>query len=264
MKKIVLCAVLVLLIAIGGGVFFLLSNIDDLVKSAIETYGSQAAKTDVRVDAVKIVLTDGSGSIKGLTVANPPGFETTKVFSLGEISTQIDLESLSEDLIVIEHITVRGAKVFFELNQAGKTNLQELKNNISSSPAASSTGSSSSQTAGAEPKLKIRKVLFADGNIHASVVPLDKKYDLKLPKIEMRDLGGSQGATPAQIADQILKVLTDRALAEVQKQGIDQYKKKLEAKVNQKIEAEKKKIEKKISDKVGTQVGEKLKGLINY
>jgi uncharacterized protein involved in outer membrane biogenesis len=251
MKKVVLGAILVLLITIGFSVYYLLSNLDSLVKSAIETYGSEATQTSVRVDNVKIVLQDGSGAIHGLTVGNPKGFATPNAFSLGEIATQIDLKSLSEDVPVIEHITIRAPEVFFELNEKGQNNLDKLKSNLQSG-ASSSSSSSSAKSGGSEPKLIIRKLIFSGGNIHARVVPLDKDYELKLPNIQMNDLGGKTGATPSQIASQALKVLTDRALAEIKKKGIDQYKAQLEGEVNKRLDAEKEK------------VGDKLKGVLGY
>jgi hypothetical protein len=260
MKKVVLGAVLVLLVSLGVGVYFLLSNLDGIVKAAIETYGSEATQTAVRVDSVKIGLKDGSGAILGLKVANPQGFDAPQVFSLGEISTQIDLKSLSQDVVVIKQIRVLRPEVFFELNAAGKTNLNELKKNLASGTSGSTSSKASS---GNEPKMIIRQILFADGNIHARVVPLNKDYELKLPKIELTNLGGQNGATASQIADQVLKALTDRALAEVQKQGLDQYKAQLEGEVNKRLDAEKKKVTDKLNEKVGEQVGEKLKGLFN-
>jgi hypothetical protein len=251
MKKVVLGAILVLLITIGFGVYYLLSNLDSLVKSAIETYGSEATQTSVRVDNVKIVLQDGSGTISGLTIGNPKGFATPNVFSLGEIATQIDLKSLSEDVPVIEHITIRAPEVFFELNEQGQNNLDKLKSNLQSG-ASTSSSSSSANSGGSEPKLIIRKLIFSGGNIHARVVPLDKDYELKLPNIQMNDLGGKTGATPSQIASQALKVLTDRALAEIKQKGIDQYKAQLEGEVNKRLDAEKDKL------------GDKLKGVLGY
>ena len=251
MKKVVLGAILVLLITIGFGVYYLLSNLDGLVKSAIETYGSEATQTSVRVDNVKIVLQDGSGAIRGLTIGNPKGFATPNAFSLGEIATQIDLKSLSEDVPVIEHITIRAPEVFYELNEKGQNNLDKLKSNLQSGASTSST-SSSAKSGGSEPKLIIRKLIFSSGNIHARVVPLDKNYELKLPNIQMNDLGGKTGATPSQIASQALKVLTDRALAEIKKKGIDQYKAQLEGEVNKRLDTEKEK------------VGDKLKGVLGY
>jgi hypothetical protein len=251
MKKVVLGAILVLLITIGFGVYYLLSNLDSLVKSAIETYGSEATQTSVRVDNVKIVLQDGSGAIHGLTVGNPQGFAAPHAFSLGEIATQIDLKSLSGDVPVIEQITIRAPEVFFEINEKGQNNLDKLKSNLQPS-ASTSSSTSSAESGGAEPKLIIRKLIFSDGNIHARVVPLDKNYELKLPNIQMNDLGGKTGATPSQIASQALKVLTDRALIEIKKKGIDQYKAQLEGEVNKRLDTEKEKF------------GDKLKGVLGY
>ena len=77
MKKVVLGAILVLLITIGFSVYYLLSNLDSLVKSAIETYGSEATQTSVRVDNVKIVLQDGSGAIQRADRWQPQGFRCT-------------------------------------------------------------------------------------------------------------------------------------------------------------------------------------------
>ena len=253
MKKMFLGAVLVLLLSLGFAVYYLLSGLDGMVKTAIETSGSQATQTAVRVESVQIVLKDGSGAIRGVTVANPQGFSAGKGFSLGEITTQINLKSLSEKVTVIEHITVRGPEVFFELNEAGKNNLAELKRNLST---AASGSSASGQGNTAEPKLIIRKLLFIEGNIHASVVPLDKEYELHLPTIELNNLGGKNGATPTQIADQVLKVLTDRALAEVKKQGIDQYKGKLEGEVKKHLQAEK--------NPLGEKLGDQFKEVFSY
>ena len=251
MKKLALGAFLVLLLSIGFGVYYLLSNLDSIVKTAIESYGSEATQTIVRVEKVQLELTDGSGAISGLTVGNPQGFAAAQAFSLGEITTQIDLKSLSEDVTVIEYIIVRAPEVFFELNEAGKNNLEKLNKNLSSGASAKS-GSSPSKSSGAESKLIIRKLLFEGGSIHAKVVPLNKDYDLKLPKIEMTNLGGKNGSTPAKIANQVLKELTAKALAEVKRKGLDQYKEKLKGEVNQRLDSEKEKL------------GEKLKGVLGY
>lgn len=252
MKKMVLAAVLFLAISFGFAIYYVLSSLDGMVKTAIETYGSQATETAVLVDSVQIVLKDGSGAIRGLTVGNPQGFATPQAFSLGQVATQIDLKSLSEEVTVIEHIIVQAPEVFFELNEAGKTNLGMLKQNLSSASSGTSASSSANRDSGAEPKFIIRKLLFADGNIHARAVALNQDYELKLPRIEMSNLGGKNGATPKQIAEQVLKTLTDRSLAEVQKQGVDQYKAQLEDKINQQLEAEKE------------QINDTLKGVLNY
>ena len=72
MKKIILSFVLILIVAIAGGVYYVLSNLDNLIKEAIETYGSEATQTAVRVESVKLKLTEGSGGITGYgcTISN--------------------------------------------------------------------------------------------------------------------------------------------------------------------------------------------------
>lgn len=252
MKKMVFGAVLVLVLCFGFAVYYVLSGLDGMVKTAIETYGSQATGTAVRVESVQIVLKDGSGAIRGLTVGNPQGFAAPQAFSLGEIATQIDLKSLSEDVTVIEQITVQAPEIFFELNETGKNNLDVLKKKLASGNSGTSAASSAKQSSATESKFIIRKLLFANGSIQAKVVPLNKDYQLPLPKLVMNNLGGKNGATQKQIADQVLKVLTERALSEIQKQGIDQYKAQLEGKINQQLGAEKE------------QIKDKLKGMLNY
>jgi hypothetical protein len=57
-----------LLLAVG--LVFLWTNLDWIVKNAIERYGSQALGTAVRVDHVSLSPTKGSGESAGLTIAN--------------------------------------------------------------------------------------------------------------------------------------------------------------------------------------------------
>ena len=83
MKKAILGFVLIIIFVIGGGVYYVLNNLDDLVKAAIEKYGSEATQTAVRVDRVKINLVDGAGGISGLTIANSNSFTMPNAFSLG-------------------------------------------------------------------------------------------------------------------------------------------------------------------------------------
>ena len=179
MKKIILTFALVLVAAIGAGLYYLFTNLDALVKAAIEKAGSQTTQTAVRVDSVKIALTDGAGTIKGLSIANPKGFDARHAFVLDAVETQINIKSLTKEPYIIDKVVIRKPQVFYEMNKDRKGNLNELYNNI----AAATAGGSSDKTAakGVEPKLIIRQFLFADATVEATVVPLNnKQYTLKL------------------------------------------------------------------------------------
>jgi hypothetical protein len=231
LRKILLGTILVFVIVLGVGGYFLLTNINYIVKAAIEKYGSEATQTSVRVSRVKIDLKDGAGGIYGLTVANPRGFAAPHAFSLGEISTQINLKSIIETVKIIDKINIQAPQIYVEVNADHQINLNELQKNISKSASAASTPASN-QESSEEMRLKIRRLRFAGGQIMAEVVPLkSKKYKLTLPSFTMTNLGGKNGGTPRQIANQILGELTNRALIQVRKKGVTRGIQKVKEKI---------------------------------
>ena len=73
MKKILIGLLLILLL-ISAGAYFVLGNINSIVKNQIEKQGSGALQTQVQVSDVNIQLLDGLGEINGFSIANPEGF----------------------------------------------------------------------------------------------------------------------------------------------------------------------------------------------
>ena len=285
MKKIILSLVLLIIVAIAGGVYYVMSNLDDLIKEAIETYGSQATQTAVRVDSVKLKLADGSGGISGLTIANPKGFTFPNAFSLGETRLGIDLQSLQQEPYVINEIAVIAPEIYVEVDKDNNTNLNVLKNNLMASlPASEEAAAAAAEpegTAAVEPRLIVRKVTFSNGLIKAKIAALDnKEYKLKLPSIEMIDLGGSKGLTPTELTSEVISRLSDHASKQVKQKIKDELKAKLDAKkaeIKAKLDAKKAEAEAKIEDakaeveaakeakkdEVRTKAKDKLKGLFN-
>lgn len=249
MKKAIIGFILVLLLAIGGGVYYLFTNLDSLIKAAIETYGSEATHTAVRVKSVKTDLPKGSIAIRGLSIANPKDYSLPHVFELNVISTSIDINSLREPPYIVKDIVIDAAQVFVEINQDKKTNLYELKKNLSTDSAAPTPAKPAVSDKGkvsAEPRIIIRRILFTKGNIKAKIVPLNKDMQLKLPGFTLTNLGGKHGATPGEIAKEVLSKLTDQARDAIKKQGIDKELDKLKAKAKAKIDAEKAKLKEKV------------------
>ena len=253
MKKILLIIVLLVVAVIGAALYFVFTNLDAIVKAAIESVGSQTTQTAVRVDKVKITLSDGTGTISGLTIANPKGFEARNAFSLGAIETQIDLNSLTKGPIAIDKVLIHKPQVFYELNKDRQSNLNELYKNIA---AASDGGAGAKKPAakGDEPKLIIRHFQLADATVEANVVPLNKKLTLKLPTIDLKDVGGKNGATPSEISKQVLDTITQRAIAAVKQAGIDEKVQALKSEAQQKLDTKK--------SEVGSRAKEKLKNLL--
>ena len=130
MKKIIIIGTIVLGIAIGVGAYYLVSNLSSLVASAIEKHGGDVTQTSVGVSGVKISLREGRGSITDLRVASPEGFETQNVFSLGDITIDLDVASVREDPIVIDEIRIRAPMINAEVLKNGSSNIDELRKRV--------------------------------------------------------------------------------------------------------------------------------------
>lgn len=263
MKKAILGIFILLIIAVAGGVYYVVTNLDSIVKTAIEKYGSETTQTAVKVDNVLIKLTQGSASINGLTVANPDGFSLPYAFSLGQIATDIDVEKTSKELVAIELISISAPQIFYEINADRQGSLNVLKDNLGAGGVDTPSEDSSSERKQSAPiNMHITRFLLEDAKLHAKVVPLkDKTYNLKLPTLELTDLNG----TPEQISSQILSQLIDHAKVEIQKQGLDKELAALKGQAEERVDAEKAKLQKEADAKLKAEeekAKDKLKSLL--
>lgn len=223
MKK-VLIGIGVLLVLLVGGVAYIWSNLDEIVKSAIETFGSEATKTTVSVAEVKLKLEAGEASIAGLKVGNPAGFIDPNIFELGKISTKIDINSLDKNPIVIDEIIISAPAVYYEINKAGSSNADVLKKNLGSG-SGSAESSQASSSGGEELKMIIRKLVVEGTSAKVRIAALGgAEQTLKLPRIEMTDVGKkSGGATAAEVAKTLSSRLLDNVKGAVAGAGLNKY-----------------------------------------
>jgi hypothetical protein len=233
------------------------TNLDSLVKAAIEKHGSEAVKTSVRVSSVAIKLSDAAASIKGLTVANPNGFSLPLAFSLGEITVDLDLEKTSENMVVIDLIKVGAPQIFYEINAERKDNLGALKDNLGIKSAAKSKAAAKNSTT--DPiKLSIKRFVLTGAVMKAKIVPLkSKEYDLKLPTLKLANLKG----TPEEIAQQVLNQLIDHAKKAIRKRGLDKELAEMKAKMKAKAKAKVDEAKSELKEKAKKKLGDKLKSL---
>ncbi len=209
----------VLLVLIAGGVYYLFSNLDGFIKSAIETYGSQATQSSVSVGSVDISLTSGQGTISGITVGNPSGFSSNKALSVGAITVAIDTSSVpGNGPIVIKLVNISQPDVNYEVGQNG-SNLQAIQRNVQayaggSGNSSSAAAASPSASSGSPQRKQIISDLTIDSGLVTASSPMLAGRELKvpLPSIHLTNLGASSGgATAAQIGEQILSAITAKA-----------------------------------------------------
>ena len=203
MKKL-LIGLIVLVVIIVGAAYFLLGNLDNIIKAAIEKYGSEVTHTSVDVGGVRIGLSDGLGSITNLTIGNPKGFKSDHLFHMDNIEVQVDLEKISKDVIVINQIIMDGPSIVYELGKGG-SNVDVIKKNVDAY-----VGGGSDDGSSGGPKVIIDNLIIKNGDVNVSSnMVKGKTLSTKLPAIHMRDIGkDTGGVTSAEVAKKIISVLT--------------------------------------------------------
>ena len=215
-KKLVI-TLLVLIALVAGGAYYLHSNLDSLLQSAIEKYGSQATQTKVNLKKIHIGLTTGVGALNGLTVRNPNGFSSADALSLGAIEVAVDINSLKgTGPIIIRQVKIDQPQITYEVDLSGNTNLQTLARNAQNY-AASVAGKKAAAPA-EEQKGPARKVIINDLVISNAQMTISqpllqgKLLAAPLPPIHLTGIGrNSGGATAAQVAQQLLTIITSQA-----------------------------------------------------
>jgi uncharacterized protein involved in outer membrane biogenesis len=208
--------ILGLLIAIAVGLYFLVSSLDSIVKTAVEKYGSDMTQASVKLNDVEIELTSGKGALRGLTVGNPAGFKSERAFSLGEIGLQLDTGSVTQDPVVIKEISITAPEVTYELGLKG-SNVDALKRNVDAYSGAGkdkSKGEAKPKEANkAGKKLVIDHIYIRKGVVQVSATELEgKTASASLPDIHLTDIGKkSGGATAAEVAEQVLAAISKEA-----------------------------------------------------
>ena len=169
MKKLLIGVAALLVIAVGIFIF-IVSSMDGIVKSAIETYGSKATHTRVSIHDVDIRIKSGEGTIHGLDVTNPKGFSDPDIFKLGMISTKINADTMMSNPIIIDTVTIRSPAIFYEINQSGISNIDVLEKNLARVGGAS--GSAGKSNKGEPLKMIIRKLVVESGKVNVRIAAL--------------------------------------------------------------------------------------------
>lgn len=211
MKKLLIVLVLVVALAVGGGVI-LLSSVNSLLVRAVNTYGPELLQTNVHLDNADISFLDGKGTLQGLFIGNPAGFSGEYAFKVDTIQAALDASTLTEDVVVIERIEVVAPDILYE--RTLKTdNLQTLVNNLKK---ATNSGNDADRQAASETKASrvlIRELLIRSGKVSLVLPGIEKPVGINLPDIRLRDIGKESGSVSfAEAAVTIVQAISDAVL----------------------------------------------------
>ncbi|WP_461208388.1 hypothetical protein [Desulfocurvus sp. DL9XJH121] len=217
MKKLLLWGGLGLVLLVAGVIVATVMSINPIVEKAVNTFGPDLLGAKVHLDKSDLSIFSGQGTLSGLFVGNPKGYETESALRLGSVSVAVDKASLATDRIVINDITVTAPKITYEL--AGRvSNLQALANNVAGvadreGAAEASRGQAGKEEPGSKQKIQIDNLLIAGGEISLSVKGLGgKAMTVALPDIRLTGIGKDEkGTSPAEAFAQVMAAVSKSA-----------------------------------------------------
>jgi len=248
-KRLSYIAIGVVVLLVGGlGVLYM--SLNRVIRSAVETYGPQATKSEITLGSVNVSPFSGNASLSNLVVGNPQGFKTPSAFKLGAMRMSLDVRSLLSDRVSIREIVITAPEVTYEPGPGG-SNLAVLQKNVDAYTGGGAAGPAPSPGAQKGGKaVTIDRLRIEKAKLNVSAIPLKgEPLTLALPDIELKDIGkGGQGASLADVLERVLEEVNRQAAKAV-------------ANVDLKGLAEKAKKEAEGAAGAAGGIGEKLKGI---
>lgn len=221
--KWILRIVIVLVVLIGAGLWFVWSQLDTLVKYGIEESTPPVVQTSVSVKKVRLSPFSGSGVIEDFVIGNPQGFTGPYAVRIGRTEVALDTNSVRTDKVVIQHIRITDPEINLEAGLGG-TNLKHIADNAKSFVSQQTTPAGTPPTPAAAPaakntpqksvKLQINELLITGAKLSASAAGIVPGADARvtLPEIRLTNLGdGPAGITPAELTALVLRQLNTEA-----------------------------------------------------
>jgi hypothetical protein len=195
------------------GFLVLTMSVDSIVKTGIETVGSEMTGTAVTVDRVSISPFSGSGTISGFRVENPEGFSQDYALEIEDFTIELNIRSLFSDEIIVRNIEITSPSIYVE-QKMPENNLRTIMNNMDST----SSGEAS------EKSLVIEHFIMTNGTADLyTEIGGERSASVEVQEIELNDLG--QGGAQEAVEDVIQEIaenVVDQSLRAAAESGAQQ------------------------------------------
>lgn len=172
-------------------------SMDRIVRTTIESMGSDMLRVPLQIDDVSISILSGQGSITGITIPNPEQFDEGNALTIGSVDISMDPWSMFSDTIHVEELVIDQLVVTYDLQQPG-SNLGQLQTNLSN------------YSEGKEPReqgLVIDRLIMEEATLTArtSIGGVDP-ITVTLPSVEHTDIG-YEGNTMNDVIATVLNLI---------------------------------------------------------
>lgn len=228
-KIIVWFVLIVLLLAV---ILYLCAG--KIVQHFAPDFISKVTQTETTLGEVDISLLSGRVGLNNLTIGNPAGFKDKNALQLGNITVNFDPKSIFTDKIMISNVDISGVNVSTELNAAGKTNINELLNNVNKfvgedQPAQPQKTQAKAKAPAQQPKeddnskaVVIKDLTIKDSSVRAGIA--GQMMEVPLPEIHQQNIGEKKEQTWSEVLVGILNTInaeSTKAVVKATKEALE-------------------------------------------
>lgn len=197
-KKLVLIGGVVLavaLLALGGLAYLAFSNLDEIVRKGAEVGLNASLNATSTVEGASVDLKGQSVELKGITIGNPPGYESDHAVKLARVKVTIDAASFKTEKPIIQLVEIVQPDIIME-TKGKTTNLQALMK----------SAEEEQEQQEADPNQKqfvIRRLSIEKPKVQVAI-PLSggRTAGVTLPSVEKENIGEGEPVTTAEALEE--------------------------------------------------------------
>ncbi|MBQ7304213.1 MAG: AsmA family protein [Alphaproteobacteria bacterium] len=209
-------------------------SLESIVKELIHEYGSKVIGTDTSIKGLDFKPTSGYVAVEGIKVSNPKGYKSDNLFYLEKLGVQIDIPSITNDVVIINTIEINQPEITYEMLSFKQNNVSDVLKNLKSSIASSEkekltenkkTVKKAEKTA--SKKVIIKNLLVKNGTIAVmtGIGNFKKELSIPLPEINIHNIGQErQGLTIKETMNLIIGRILNLASETVISQNLENLK----------------------------------------
>jgi hypothetical protein len=188
--------------------------LDHFAKKAVEIGGEHAMGVPTALDSIRLRPLVGHGSIEGLQISNPKGFETPYFMRLSEAKASMDVSTVFTDTVVVKSIELDGLKAHLEKRKDG-SNYEVILANMKKGE---EEGASGEEEPGK--KFLVERITVRNIDVRADVAVAGEKLtsvDLRIDRIDLENVGSATDS--GVIMSELMGTIVKAVLTAIVEQG---------------------------------------------
>ena len=210
--------VILLLLIVGGIVLYI--NLNSIVRRTVERESAASLGVDTELQSANVSLFGGNVSLNNFKVGQPQGFSGAQLMSLGGVDVGVKVNELRQDPLRVNEITIRDPRLLIEM-KGTDFNIKKFIDQLPTGEDKPVEGEEPMELIINNLKVQGAEVIFRPDVQALSSLPgigeqlkgIKQEYVLKVPPLEMQNVGTGEGNQNGAEIKEIVTALVQQLAA---------------------------------------------------